>query len=543
MKRQSFLQGAFVLAAAGFGSKVLGLVYRFPLSRLILDVGMGLYGMVYPIYTLMLALSTAGVPVAISKLVSEQLVKGNVQEAKRIFKVSLISFGIIGLFLAGCLLVSARSLIAIGFVRDPRAYWGLIAIAPAIFIVSISVSFRGYFQGWRMMTPTAVSQVFEQLIRVVTALGLGYLLISYGVEFAAAGAVFGAVTGGFTALLVLLYYYSTLKRQIEQESEIILAAHPAVRGDMCPRMSGFHIFKQIISIAIPISLAGLVMPIMQNIDLAIVPGRLLKAGFSLHEMTALYGQLSQMASILVNMPTILTLALAASVVPAISEAYVEHDMATIHTRINTALRVTVFFELPAFLGYFILAKPITLMLFANGHAGEALACISAAVLFLGLHQVSSGILQGLGKPIRPLVNLLIGAIAKILLTYYLTAMPDIEIKGAALGTVAAFLIASMLNLISIVFVSKVKYDWKSCAVKIPAAAAIMAILLPFIYKGSFSITGSNSLSALLAIILGSFIYLIVLLLIGGIKEDDLLTIPKVGVKLAVLFKKIRILRS
>jgi stage V sporulation protein B len=541
MKRQTFLQGAMVLTIAGFISKALGLVYRFPLSRLILDTGMGLYGMVYPIYTLILALSTAGVPVAISKLVSESLVEGREAEAKKIFRVSLVSFSIIGVVLSLGLFFSARSLIAIGFVRDPRAYWGLIAIAPAILIVSLLVSFRGYFQGWRMMTPTAVSQVFEQIVRVVTALLLGYVLFAKGVEFAAAGAVFGAVTGGAAGLLVLLYYFYRRRPNLESFPDIAVVASSQESRRQVD--SSWNIFRRIIVISIPISLAGLVMPIMQNIDLAMVPARLVAAGFSIDRSTALYGQLSQMAATLVNMPTILTLALAASVVPVISELRAAGDHQGVEERIVTGLRVAMVLMLPAYVGFWVIAEPITIMLFANAEAGIALAAIAPAVLFLGLHQITSGVLQGLGKPLLPLYNLIAGAAMKIVLTYFLTAMPEIGVRGAAYGTVAAFFISSMLNLICIYRLQPFKIPYGNLLIKPIVSVALMAIAVYYCQLFFYRLIGSVSLSALLAICFGAGIYGLGMVLTGGLAEKDIRSLPRLGKPLADILGKLKILRG
>lgn len=541
MQKQSFLKSTFVLALAGFISKTLGLVYRFPLSRLILDVGMGLYGMVYPIYTLILALSTAGVPVAISKLVSEKLVTGRVDEARKVFRVSLVAFSIIGLVLTIWLYYSARFLIAIGFVRDERAYWGLIAVAPAIFIVSLLVSFRGYFQGWRLMTPTAVSQVIEQIVRVATALILGYLLYRYGVEYAAAGAVFGAFTGGVAALVVLLVYFYFLRNKLTPEALIKNGGQFTVT-DNKDTESSWQIFKSIIVIAVPISLAGLVMPIMQNIDLGLVPSRLLSAGYTQHQATALYGQLSQMAATLINMPTILTLSIAASVVPVISELFAEKKYEEINAKINTAVKVCVFLELPAFMGFFILAKQITLMLFANANAGIALAAIAPAVLFLGLHQVSSGILQGLGHPMLPLKNLIAGAITKVALTYYLTGIPFIGIRGAAYGTDAAFLISASLNFYSIYRISGYRVNVTDIFVKPIIAVGVMTGCIYLLFSPvNMYLLHSNSLTTLVMISMGCAVYFLMLLILKGIRENEILMVPRIGRKMASTLKSLHLI--
>jgi stage V sporulation protein B len=203
---QSFLGGAAWLAAAGIVSKILGAAFRIPLARLIGSEGMGLFGMAYPLYTMILALSTAGIPVAISKLVAEKMALNESEGATAVFKVANRFLFISGTFFAVLTAVLAWIFVVGGVIRDPRALWPLLAIAPAVLLVAINSVSRGYFQGFQDMRPTAVSQVVEQLLRATTALALGYLLLPYGLEFATAGATFGAVTGSIGAGVVLWSY-------------------------------------------------------------------------------------------------------------------------------------------------------------------------------------------------------------------------------------------------------------------------------------------------------------------------------------------------
>ena len=202
-KKDSFLKGAFILAAAGLVVKVLGAVYRIPLARLIKDEGMGLYQMAYPIYLILLSISTAGIPTAISKMVSEDVAIGRFKNAHRIFKVSMIVLTIIGLGLT-VLLGFGANWLAVKIYKNPKAFYSILSISPAIFFVSIMSCFRGFFQGLQDMTPSAVSQIVEQIGRVIAVFILAYMLLPYGVEYAAAGAAFGPVAGSVMGLIVLI---------------------------------------------------------------------------------------------------------------------------------------------------------------------------------------------------------------------------------------------------------------------------------------------------------------------------------------------------
>ncbi|MDK2924514.1 MAG: stage sporulation protein [Bacillota bacterium] len=511
-RSQSFLGGAAVLAAAGIISKVFGAVYRIPLARLIGAEGMGLYGMAYPLYAMILALSTAGVPVAISKLVAEKLAQGRPREARQVFRVALEALFVSGLVFSLLLFGLARFMVGWGFLRDARAYWPVAAISPAIFLVAVASALRGFFQGQQNMMPTAVSQVLEQLLRAGTALLLGYLLLERGIEFAAAGAAFGAVTGAAGALAVLLWYMRreglTLRERVE----------PGAR---------WGILGTVFSLAVPVSLAGLVMPIIQNLDVIIVPRRLEVAGYGVREATALFGQLSQMAATLINLPTIITVALSVSLVPAISAAVAGGDKAVLRARMETALRLTVLLELPAFVGLFVLARPVMALLYDLPAAGTALASLSASCLFLGLHQTTSGILQGLGRTDIPVRSLVVGAAVKVVFTYVLTAIPALGIRGAALGTVATFVVAAILNSLAIERLVGFPWNARELLLKPGAAAIIMAACVRIGYRLLLPLVGT-SLTTLLAILIGVVTYSLALIVVRAVRPEDLELLPGPG---------------
>lgn len=291
--RQSFLKGAVVLSVAGAISKVLGALYRIPLARLIGGEGMGLYQMAYPIYTTILSLATAGVPVAISVLVSRKETQGFTGDSRKIFRVSLILLFFFGIILSLAVMQGAQ-FIANHVLNEPRAYYPILAVAPAIFFACLMSVFRGYFQGYQSMIPTAVSQVLEQLFRVTAVVILAVMLFPKGLEYAAAGATFGAVVGGVIGLIVLFIFYLGFRK--EQSKKDLSLEYSGT--------SSWELAREVVRLAVPVSFGAVVLPLVQMLDAIIVPGRLMAIGYTTSQATALYGQLAGMAAVLISLPTI-----------------------------------------------------------------------------------------------------------------------------------------------------------------------------------------------------------------------------------------------
>ncbi|MBS4024403.1 MAG: polysaccharide biosynthesis protein [Clostridia bacterium] len=530
MNNHNFMRGAAVLAGAGLITKFIGALYRIPFARIVGEEGMGLYQMAYPIYTMILALSTAGIPVAISLLVAEGKAKNDYRGMNKILQVSLVLMFCLGLGSAWALYKSAHFL-ANNVLYDERAFYSLVVLAPAIFFAAVTSVFRGYFQGMMIMHPTGMSQVVEQVVRVATVFIAGLFLLKYGVEFAAAGATFGAVTGSLAALIFLALYYSwwRCRRQL------------LVGGKSQGSPSILAIVKRILVLAIPISLGGLVMPLMQVIDAAIVPLRLQSAGYDVAAATALFGQFSGMAVTLINLPTIVTISLAASLVPAISDAIARSNHQLVVVRLNEAIRLTVMLCLPAAAGFFLLAEEIGYLLYGLPEVGLSIRVLAPAALFLGLHQTTAGAIQGLGKTYLPVKHLVVGAAVKISLNYFLIAIPSLGIRGAGLATVISFFTAFMLNLRYLHRQTPFSFNFTYHLLKPGIAATIMAISIIYGSKLIIGLAGSE-VRTIILIAGGIITYGIVLLLVGGIKKQDLEIIPGAGPGLAKILTKTGLIR-
>ncbi|MBP1765753.1 MAG: spoVB, partial [Firmicutes bacterium] len=412
------------------------------------------------------------------------------------------------------------------------AFYAIAALAPAIFFVTILSSYRGYFQGLQMMTPTAISQIAEQFIRVVTMIALAYWLLPRGLEYAAAGASFGAGPGALAGLLILIVFYWRQRPQMKEKMEL----QPAMEQE-----SGLSIITRIAQLAIPVSLANIMLPVVSNIDLLIVPARLEVAGFTVEQATELFGYLTGMAVALINLPTILTASLAASLVPAVSESFTLGKKDRIYQRTATAMRISNLITIPSFVGMYLLATPISQMLYGTPNAGVPIAILSIGIFFLGVQQVTTGVLQGLGRTAIPVLNMVFSAIVKVGMSWTLTAIPWLGIKGAAWATVADFAIAAALNLYFVYRYVGFNMDFKDLA-RTGIAAAVMAGIVIVVYDKTMAITLHNTLSTLVAICIGGSTYGIALLAVGGISAQDVERIPRFGPKAAQVLRNLRLLR-
>jgi stage V sporulation protein B len=532
MSKRSYLKGAAILGIGAIIAKFLGIFFKIPLNHYIGDIGLGLYGYPYPIYNFFLSISVIGLPLAISKLVSERVALGRYREAHKVFKVALFLLIIIGAF-SSLILFAFRNVIIDVLNWHPDTYYALIGISFAPFFVSLMSAFRGYFQGLQVMTPTAISQLIESFARVIVGLGLAiYLVNAFGIPQAAGGASFGATAGAMAGSGFLIVLYMAKKKSILKKIKNSQRVKSETTG---------KIIHRLLQIAIPACIAATVTSLMNIIDTAMVPARLDVAGFSIDEAAALFGQMTQKAQTLVNVPLTLSMALAASLVPAISEAITLKDRGELKKRTELGIRSVLLISLPAAVGLSFLANPIINLLFGAGEkGGEILAILGYAVIFVMLTTTLQSILQGLGKLILPIKNLMIGAIVKVIINYTLVAIPVLNIKGAAIGSIVGYGIAAFLNYKSVQKYTRVKINILQTFIKPIIAVVAMGISVLVIYQYTYPILG-NSISTLLAILIGALIYFIMLLFIGGITAQEMMLIPG-GKRLVPILTKVGILR-
>lgn len=521
-----FLKGTLILTVSSIVVKVIGSLNWIILSRVLGGEGIGLYQMGFPIYLMAITLSSAGIPVAISIITAEKLAQKDFLGAKRVFNVSLRLLFVTGLVFASALFFGAHWLIDNHWIRDSRAYYSIIALAPAVFFVTFLASFRGYLQGWQIMTPTAASEIVEQLMRVVTMIVFANMFMPHGLAYAAGGASMGAGVGAFCALLVLMWFYGRLKQKLKADLQ--------QQNPLATRESARAIISRLLRLALPVSMSSLMLPVVANLDLLIVPQRLEAAGFHISQATEFFGYLTGMAVPLINLATIFTAAMTISLVPAISESRALNDVFGIRAKTRTAFRVALIITCPCFVGMYFLAEKIAALIYNAPGAADAIQTMSVGILLLGLHQISTGILQGLGRTSIPVINMILAAAVKVFLSWTLTAIPTLGIKGAAMATVVDFGLAAVLNMIFIY-----KYTGFALSFSGVFKPAVSAAAMGAAVYGVITLAVSWGVWAIFAAIAVAVpVYGGVLLAVGGMGKDDLESLPFIGHRLLAAGQKL-----
>ena len=521
-----FLKGTLILTVSSIVVKVIGSLNWIILSRVLGGEGIGLYQMGFPIYLMAITLSSAGIPVAISIITAEKLAQKDFLGAKRVFNVSLRLLFVTGLVFASALFFGAHWLIDNHWIRDSRAYYSIIALAPAVFFVTFLASFRGYLQGWQIMTPTAASEIVEQLMRVVTMIVFANMFMPHGLAYAAGGASMGAGVGAFCALLVLMWFYGRLKQKLKADLQ--------QQNPLATRESARAIISRLLRLALPVSMSSLMLPVVANLDLLIVPQRLEAAGFHISQATEFFGYLTGMAVPLINLATIFTAAMTISLVPAISESRALNDVFGIRAKTRTAFRVALINNSTWFVGLYFIAVKISALFYNSPGAADAIQTMSVGILLLGLHQISTGILQGLGRTSIPVINMILAAAVKVFLSWTLTAIPTLGIKGAAMATVVDFGLAAVLNMIFIYkytgFALSFSGVFKPAVSAAAMGAAVYGVITLAVSWGAWAIFA--------AIAVAVPVYGGVLLAVGGMGKDDLESLPFIGHRLLAAGQKL-----
>lgn len=439
-REKSFVRGAFVLMFFGVLSKILGAIYRIPLTSIISPEGMGLYQMVFPVYSLLLTVSSSGLPSSISKLISEAHAKNQYKQADKIMKLSfclLFCFSV----LCGLILVFGSKFFA--FVQgNKNASICYLGLAPAVVFVGFLAGFRGYFQGLQKMLPSAISGFIEQLFKLVFGLYLAKIFLAKGTSFAVLGAMIGISISEFVSFLFMFILYVINKRHFK-----------AVSAENLTVLSNKKTIKNILSTSLFVTLGGLIAPIGMLIDSVLVINILKRTSFSVSQATTLFGLESGTVGSIINMPVILSLALATAVLPCVSSKNANGDTEGAKQSASKALFLAIIVALPASFGCFALSFPIMKILYGGSMslenieiASQILEIASISIFYLALVQVSAGILQGISKAMVPAFSLLIGLCVKIVLNLILISIPQINILGVEIANAVCYLIAFLINL-------------------------------------------------------------------------------------------------
>lgn len=573
-KGKNFLQGALILAGANLLVKIIGALFKVPLYNLIGEDGSGIFNVAYQIYTFMFIIATAGFPIAVSKMVAESIAREDEYDARRIFQTAIFLLGIIGLAGSTVLYTFADELAA--FLGNRDSALGIRVIAPGVFFVSLVSAYRGYFQGKQNMYPTAGSEVVEASAKLIlgiaaasvfmgmavnTAMGQDFSLAAKEISsahtrtmYSATGAIFGVTAGTFLALLLMITIYSCKEKRVR----------PVPGQKIRPRRD---ILKNLIMIAIPITIGASVSSLTSLVDLATIMNRLVvnpdvfdpyahlfaegtefweKAveegweGITLLQKKAnsLYGVYTGQAQTMFNLPLTIVVGLSMSIVPAISTALAERKQRVAQSMTSSVLRITMLFALPCAMGFFVLSAPILRLLYSDSNAGYLLQKLAFAVPFVALVSVSNSVLQSYGKVYYPVVNMLIGGIVKVLMNY--TLIPVWGVDAAPIATAVCYGIIAVLNLIGIVYMLKVKINIVDLIIKPLCAALVMGAAVSAVYNFLSAFLPGSRLVTIAAIGVGVIVYAVAVILVKGLRRDDVLNLPK-GEKIAGILDKYNLL--
>lgn len=558
-KAPSFMTNVAIILFAQVMVKILGFIYRIVITNIpdFGDAGNGFYNAGFQVYTVLLALSSVGIPNAVAKMVSERAAVENYSGAHRVFRSALILFAGIGIIGTGLLYFGA-DFIALKIMKMDGVQYVMRALAPSILFVCLSSVIRGYFQGLNDMQATSRSQMFEQIFKCTTT--IIFVLLAVGTtpsamefisryflrysgdlsktpaELLAAWA--NAATAVSTLLSFVYLYFFYKKRQKGIMERIRQSA-----AESASETTG-KVMKAVLMLSIPISLASIITAVNRVVDLATIT-RCIEIAFAecipAHgntpaiynptiaqldaEAVRLSGMLSK-SDTLINMPLALNIAFATVLVPSISRALALGDKKEASEKITYSFLISILLILPCCIGYIVLAKPIYLIIYPNAPLGsDLLAYMAVSLIFSALSQTMSGALQGLGKALVPAASILVGCIIKVILNFLLISRPEINIYGAAISSIACQFTAFLISFIVLSKYISLKMSAVKYIIKPLSACIVMGIAAYIVYTVSMNVIQSNLISTFLAIAVAVVIYLVLIFALKIMSEDEVKMLP------------------
>jgi len=547
-KKPNFLKGTAILAATVVFVKIIGAIYQIPILRILGDEGAGYFHVTYMVYGLLLAISTAGVPVALSRLVSSAAARENTALIKRYYSVAMPAIIVIGIAVMCAMFFFAGGLA--DFMGSSLAATGIRVLAPAVFFVCMISVYRGYAQGFQDMIPTAASQVIEVVSKAVFGLAVAFYLArtGYASQYVSAGAITGVTIGLGLCIPVMMWH----KRRIDKRFILIdkneIEPSDTIEEEIPSRRRALLRF---LKVSIPISLSASFMSIMGVVDTSVVSNRLQSAlMLTESEAMAQLGIFRKGISIY-NLPPSLVVPLAVSIIPAIAAAIAQKRRDEANIIMQSSIKLTNLFAMPACAGIMVLAGPILKALYHDPRQSPEtvatmttiLVLLGAASYFVCLQHMTIATLQANGFERVSLITFPVGAVVRISLSYFLVAIPSIGIIGSPIATLACFAAISALNIVFIMIKVKTHMKVISCFVKPLMCASIMAAVAFLVYTGSNKLglrIFSSDVTAVrfslaVAVLVGILVYLALIVLTRAISREDLLYVPK-GEKLAKVLR-------
>ncbi len=534
-KGQNYMHGAAILTVGVIIMKILGFFYKIPLGNILGDEGYSMFMGAYSIYYIFFTLATAGLPVALSRLVAEADANGRAKQEEKTFRVALVTFTVIGLVFA-LIMFCFPHWLAASYLENPDAAPSVRAMAPAILLVCIVSAYRGYCQGNGNMLPTTVDEVLEVFFKVVSGLVIAVLVLRaykgspLALPMGSAGAIFGVSIGSAVSLAYMIIYkhrhYSALSapytggidpNDIPDDDELV---DPAMK-----------IVKDILSIGIPIATGACIMALLNSVDSKLCMNRLQSAaGFSYREAKVLYGVYGK-AQTLFNLPAAFITPLTISIVPAISGALAKGDKKTAGTVSEDSLRISAFLAIPMGVGLAVLAKPIMDVLYPGSHLAGAglLQVMGVASFFVCLVLMENAILQASGREKLTMVTLITGGIIKIVINWFLVARRDINIYGAPVGTLCSYCAMAAMDYVFMCRTLSSRPRLLRVFSGPLAASALMGLTAWGIYGLGARLLGQGRIGTLLAMCaaIGAavIVYLVTAIVFRAVTREDMKLIP------------------
>ena len=523
------LQGG-ILAVAGIFTRIIGLLYRVPVTNIIGDEGNGYYAAAYQIYNIMLLISSYSLPLAISKLVSTRYSRKEYKNADRVFRGGLI-FAFISGGITCVLILFGADFFASKVMSEPMSAIALRIFAPTLLIVAIMGVVRGYFQGMGTMIPTAVSQVIEQIINAVVSILAAHALFDYGTRvsdlllnkhyapaYGAAGSTLGTSMGALSGLIFLLIILLIISDSLKH----------AMSGDETrfPESYG-PLLKIIVLTAVPVILSTAIYNLSDVLDNGIFNRIMTNKGQGI-EKTAIWGVYSGKYKLLINVPIALSNAMCSSVVPTLASSMASDDKRTARKKISEAMRFTMLLSFPCAVGLTVLSDPIMELLFRGETklAAELLRAGAVSVIFFSISTLTNGILQGINHLEIPVRHSAFSLVLHLGLLIFLLQRTDAGIYAVLYANILFAVAMCVLNHFSIRKYLKYRQELRRTFLTPAVSSGIMGVIVFFLHKLLSLILPVRILSILLSVCIGGFVYFILIVLLGGLKRSEVMAILK-----------------
>lgn len=531
--KKLFFSGVIVLTIANIIVKIIGAFLKVPLQSILTDTGMGYYSTAYDIYVWFYMISTAGLPVAVSIMISDSRAKGNFKDAKKIFKVVFTIFFVIGLLGMFLMLAFSGGFAKLYSLSDAK--YSIMAIAPTLFFICLSSAFRGYFQGHQEMRPTAISEVIE----AVGKLSLGILFAlwatkqGYAYHIVAAFTLIGLSVGSALGMLYLL-----IKKLLFRESAYNDSLGVVPNNDFITPTG--KIIKTLLSIGIPITISSSVMSFTNVLDGMILSSRLQSLGYLEEQVSNMFGNYKTLAVTYFNLPPALIYPITASIVPLLSSAISGKKEKLVNDTMNSSLRICSIISLPCAFGMSVLSFPLLSLLFPTASSAKAaplLSVLAPAIFFLAMLSVTNSFLQSHKFQIYPIISMFAGACVKLASSYLLIGTRGIEMYGAPIGTFLCYLTTMLLNFF---FVAK-KIGYIPNIRKIflkPFISALLCAAAAYLSYKLFDmfLPVSSSIITIISVGIAAVVYIFSIFAFKALTKEDILLLPK-GAKIANILEK------